>query len=160
MKNSSVQRLTHCALLSALICLLTMFPRIALPSGYVHLGDGLVLLGVSLLGTWGIPAAAVGSMLADLLAFPVYAPATFFIKGLMALTACAALGKTPGLWRRAMAFAAAEMVMLLGYFVFEWVFFPEYALLSLPGNAVQGIFGIAVALMGQRILPRIRSFLR
>ncbi len=160
MRKTSIQRLTRCSILTALICLLTMFPRIALPSGYVHLGDGLILFAVTLLGAWGIPAAAVGSMLADLLAFPAYAPATFLIKGAMALAAWAGLGKAPGAWRRAVIFVLAEGVMLLGYFAVDSLFFPEYALVNLPGNAVQGLFGVITGLACHRILPRIRPLMR
>ncbi len=160
LKNSSVQRLTHCALLSALICLLTMFPRIALPSGYVHLGDGLILISSMLLGLWSIPAAAMGSMLADLLAFPAYAPATFLIKGLTALTAAALMGKASARWRILLAFIAAEAVMVAGYFAFEWLFFPEYALADLPGNILQAVFGLVVGMLGRRAVPRLRGFLR
>lgn len=156
MKKTSLQQLTLCGLLTALICVLTLFPRIALPSGYVHLGDGLILLAITGTGLLGIPAAALGSMLADLLAFPAYAPATFCIKGLMALAAWGLMGKSAPWWRRLLAYIVAESIMAAGYFAFELCFFPSYALLDLPGNIIQGVFGVIVALAGQRTLSRLR----
>ncbi len=160
MRKDHIQQMTQCGLMAALICILTLFPRIALPSGYVHLGDGLILLSAMLLGSWSIPAAAMGSMLADLLAFPAYAPATFLIKGLTALTAAALMGKASARWRILLAFIAAEAVMVVGYFAFEWLFFPEYALADLPGNSLQAVFGLIVGMLGRRAVPRLRGFLR
>ncbi len=157
MRKVNIQRMCQCGLLSALICVLTLFPRIALPSGYVHLGDGLILLSVELLGPWSILAAAVGSMLADLLAFPAYALATLLIKGLMAATAWLLLRKGAKTLWMLLAFVAAEAVMVGGYFLFERLFFPEYALVDVIGNVVQGFFGVMIGMTGQRLLPRIRK---
>lgn len=157
MCKTNIQRMTQCGVMAALICVLTLFPRIALPSGYVHLGDGLILLSVMLLGPWSIPAAAVGSMLADLLAFPAYAPATLLIKGLMAAIAWLMLRKHRGALRTLLACIAAEAVMVAGYFLFETLFFPAYALADLPGNGVQGVFGVVIAMIGRRMIPQIRK---
>ena len=54
MRNMSVKKLTFTGLMAALICVLTMFPHIPIPagSGYIHLGDGMILLAFLL----GFPA--------------------------------------------------------------------------------------------------------
>ena len=69
MKKLSVQKLTLCGVMAALVFVMTYFPKIPVPvtGGYVHLGDGAIFLSVLLLGPLGIPAAAVGSMLSDLI---------------------------------------------------------------------------------------------
>ena len=69
MKKLNVQKLTLCGVMAALVLVMTYFPKIPVPvtGGYVHLGDGAIFLSVLLLGPLGIPAAAVGSMLSDLI---------------------------------------------------------------------------------------------
>ena len=47
---------------------------------------GMILLAAMVVGPLAIPAAAIGSALADLFSgYALYAPATFAIKGLVAL---------------------------------------------------------------------------
>ncbi len=82
--------MVFCALLAALCYVATRVIQIPSPmSGYVNLGDSLVLLSGWMLGPWwGFCAAGIGSMLADVLSgYAYYAPATFLIKGVMALLA-------------------------------------------------------------------------
>ena len=77
-------------MLAALTCIATMVIKIPSPlNGYLNLGDCVVLLaGWMLSPVYGFLAAGVGSALADLFSgYVVYAPATFVIKGLMALVA-------------------------------------------------------------------------
>ena len=76
------------AMLAALACVATMIIKIPTPlKGYVNLGDCVVLLCGSILSpAYAFLAAGIGSGLADVLSgYLVYAPATFAIKGAMAL---------------------------------------------------------------------------
>ena len=78
------------AVLAAFCCVATLVLVIPSPTGgYMNLGDTIVLLSCYLLGpAYGAASAAFGSALADLLAgYASYVPATFVIKGLMALLA-------------------------------------------------------------------------
>ena len=97
MKKLNVQKLTLCGVMAALVFVMTYFPKIPVPvtGGYVHLGDGAIFLSVLLLGPLGIPAAAVGSMLSDLIGgYMVYVLPTFLIKGLVALVGISSLKGT------------------------------------------------------------------
>ncbi len=156
MQDAKVKKLAIAGVMAAMICVLTIFPHIPLGSGYIHLGDGLILLAVMLLGPLGIPAAAVGSMLADLLVYPVYAPVTLVVKGLMAAVAWLIYRKND-LRRTVLAFIAAEVVMVLGYFVYEWIAVPEFALADIPGNLIQAVAGVCVGLVLTSIVPRLES---
>ncbi len=156
MRNASVKKLTLAGVMAAMICVLTIFPHIPLGAGYIHLGDGLILLAVMLLGTFSIPAAAIGSMLADLLVYPVYAPITLVVKGLMAATACLIYRKGDRR-RTVLAFIAAEAVMVLGYFVYEWIAVPEFAVADIPGNLIQAVAGVCVGLVLTAVVPRLES---
>lgn len=156
MQDAKVKKLAIAGVMAAMICVLTIFPHIPLGSGYIHLGDGLILLAVMLLGPLGIPAAAVGSMLADLLVYPVYAPVTLVVKGLMAAVTWLIYRKNDRK-RTVLAFIAAEAVMVLGYFVYEWIAVPEFALADIPGNLIQAVAGVCVGLVLTTLVPRLES---
>ena len=148
--KNATQKIVIAALLAALTCVATMIIKIPSPlKGYLNLGDCMVLLaGWILSPVYGFLAAGLGSALADLFSgYVVYALATFVIKGLMALVAYYGfkllhrkLGNLPS---RIITGIAAEMVMILGYFVFEgflYGFGPS--IVNIPANGVQGIAGL------------------
>lgn len=153
MKEKSVtQKIVIAALLAALTCVATMIIKIPSPlKGYLNLGDCVVLLaGWMLSPVYGFLAAGLGSALADLFSgYVVYAPATFVIKGLMALIAYYGfkllhkkLGNLPS---RIITGTVAELVMILGYFAFEgflYGFGPS--VVNIPANGVQGIAGLII----------------
>ena len=141
--------------MAALTCAATMVIKIPSPlNGYLNLGDCIVLVaGWMLTPTYGFLAAGLGSALADLFSgYVTYAPATFLIKGLMAIIAYYGfkvfhkkLGNIPS---RIISGAAAEIVMILGYYVFEgflYGFVPS--LVNIPANSMQGIAGLIVGIV-------------
>ena len=64
----STKKLVIGALMAALTCIATMIIKIPTPTlGYIHLGDGLVLLcGIVLGPLGGALSAGIGSMFADI----------------------------------------------------------------------------------------------
>lgn len=140
---------------AALVCVATMLIKIPSPlNGYLNLGDCIVLLCAWILSPfYGFLAAGIGSALADLFSgYIAYAPATFAIKGLMALVAYglfkALSKKMKALPSRIFAGIAAELVMILGYFVFEgflYGFVPS--LVNIPANAIQGAAGLILGVI-------------
>ena len=137
-------------MLAALTCVATMLIKIPSPlKGYLNLGDCVVLLaGWMLNPLYGFLAAGLGSALADLFSgYIVYAPATFVIKGLMALVAFYGFkllhNKIGNLPSRIIAGIVAELVMILGYFVFEGVLYGfGPSVVNIPTNGVQGVAGL------------------
>ena len=92
MKRDKTKKLVFTALFAALICVAAMVIKIPTPtSGYANLSDCMVLLSGWLLGPlYGFFAAAIGSAMADIFSgYALYAPASFVVKGLMALVAYA-----------------------------------------------------------------------
>ena len=88
--NGKTKQIVTAALFAALACVATMVIKIPSPmDGYLNLGDCVVLAAGWLLAPgYGFLAAGLGSGLADLFSgYAAYAPATFAIKGLMALIA-------------------------------------------------------------------------
>ncbi len=164
MKHDKLIRLVLAALFAALTCVATVLIHIPMPAtnGYINLGDGVVLLGAFLLGpVYGFAAGGLGSMLADvLLGYAAYAPGTFIIKGLTALTAALILralsGRLSGL---VVGAAAGEVVMVLGYFAYEALVlgYGIAAAASIPGNAVQGAAGMAIGILAYKTLCTVPS---
>lgn len=168
MKSNShnrVMQIVLSGLFAAVIFVLTAFMPIPLGHGYANAGDVFVILSGVMLGPWaGIASAGVGSALADLyLGYSVYAPATFVIKGLMAVCAGRVLPlkkirkeKRP-LLRCAAACILCEAIMVLGYFLFETVFFGiAVALADVIGNLLQAAFGAAAAIALTMVLLKTR----
>ena len=87
--HRKTKKIVFTSLLAAMVCVVTMIIKIpTLTGGYMNIGDGMVLLCGFILGpVWGSLAAGIGSMLADLVGYPIYAIATFLIKALMAFVA-------------------------------------------------------------------------
>lgn len=151
--DKKILKLVIAAMFASLVCVATMVIKIPTPTnGYVNLGDCIVLLSGWLLGpVYGIAAAAIGSMLADLFAgYPVYAAATFVIKGAVALIAWLIFGrKSRGAVLAVVSAVCAEAFMAFAYFVFEWLLMGQgiSAAAGIPANLVQGLIGAVLALI-------------
>lgn len=162
--RTKTKEVVTAALIAALICVATMVIKIPSPlEGYLNLGDGIVLISAWILSPgYGFLAAGIGSALADLLSgYVIYAPATFIIKGLMAITAFLIFGllhkKLGDFVSKLISAIAAEAVMVLGYFVFEgflYGFIPS--LVNIIPNAMQGVAGIIIGLLIINLFKKIR----
>jgi uncharacterized membrane protein len=164
MKNN-VLKIAYGGILSAVIMLATWAITVPIPNtaGYINLGDG-VIFGISvILGPFAAICAALGSALADLAyAAPIYMPATFVIKGLMGLLAGITLKKYPKLpwfWQ-ILLFAGCELIMIAGYFAYESIINPGFALGTLPGNSMQGIAGIVLGIALVPLARRLKAILK
>lgn len=151
--NPKIRNLVYSAMMASLICVATMLIKIPSPlKGYINLGDCFVLLsGWLLTPFYGFMAAGLGSMLADIFGgYPLYAPATFIIKGIMALTArflYSSKSKYP-LASRTLSATVSELVMVAGYYVFEGILYGFYAsAVNIPFNLVQGFAGVVAGVL-------------
>ena len=157
MSQKKVRQLAYGGLLAAVIAIATAFLKIPTAIGYFHMGDGFIFLAAYLLGgPWGALAAGVGSALADLFAgYVLYAPATFVIKALMALIAGYGLQKDHSPSRMIVVYIIAEVLMVLGYFLFEWILYGAAAAAGvLISNTMQGIIGVLIGVAAVRLVER------
>ncbi|MEA4932186.1 MAG: ECF transporter S component [Lawsonibacter sp.] len=167
MKDSNIRKLVLAALFAALCTIMTLV--IQDPSqmqGYVNLGECAVLMAAWTLGPFsGGMAAAIGSMLADLLSgYAYYAPGTFVIKLAMAVSAALIFRflqhRTAShlLVSQVISGVVAESIMVVGYFGYAslWLGKGLAAAASIPGNVVQGVFGLVAAAAVYAILNRSR----
>ena len=164
--KTRAQKIAIAAMLAALACVATMIIKIPTPlKGYVNLGDCVVLLCGSILSpAYAFLSAGIGSALADILSgYLVYAPATFAIKGGMALIIVALFkyfdkkGYKSAL--KILPCIIAEMFMVLGYFIFEgflYGFGPSLA--NIPANAIQGVAGIIFGFTLIKAFEKIKLF--
>ncbi len=148
--HKKTKKIVVTALFAALVCVATLTIKIPSPlKGYVNLGDCAVLTAGWLLSpAYGFLAAGLGSAFADIFSgYAVYAPASFVIKGTMAIIAFYGfrllkekLGDTSS---AIISGVPAEAVMILGYFVFEgflYGFAPSAV--NIPANGIQGAVGL------------------
>ena len=91
--------------------------------------------------------------------YVIYAPATFVIKGLMAFVACIGFKLLSKFMNnrlsRTISGAAAEVLMVVGYFIFEgfmYGFLPSAV--NIPANSVQGAAGLILGSVLIRIFAK------
>ena len=152
-------------LLAAFVAVATMLIHIPTPTkGYVNLGDCFVNLSAWLLGPiYGAFAAGIGSAMADLfLGYTVYAPVTFVIKALMEVVSFHVFRqiakRTNGFFARTIAAVSAELLMVFGYFLFEWLLYRSFgaSIVGVPANLMQGVGGVAISVpLHEALLNRI-----
>ena len=143
---------------AALTYVATTVIKIPAPTGgYVHIGDGLVLLCGWILGPWwGGAAAGIGSMLVDLLGgYMSFVPGTLIIKFLDAMAAALivkALGRKT--YSYVVGGLAGEAIMVAGYFVYEALALQlgMGAAAGVLANVGQGAVGLVIALVLMALL--------
>ncbi|NLA72820.1 MAG: ECF transporter S component [Clostridiales bacterium] len=163
-----LRKLVFSGLFAAIICAATLVVQIPAPmNGYLNLGDCFVLLSAFVLGpVYGFCAASIGSAFADVISgYSLYAPATFLIKGLVAVIAFyifAVYDKIMPKYKivgRIISAAVAELFMVFGYFVCALLLFREglsAAAATIPGNLIQAVAAIVAAIPIYEMLKRIK----
>ena len=152
-------------MLTAFCCMATMVVRIPSPTGgYLNMGDAVIILSALLLGPWmGAVVGGVGAAAADLLAgYAVYVPGTLVIKALMGI-ALGMIHRKKGAASAVIGAVIAEIIMVGGYYVYTAAFLGvgfAGALPEIPGNCMQGIFGVIAGCLlyfALRKVPGIRE---
>ncbi len=165
MSRFTTQKLTICAMLTALVALVTFSLPVPTALGYIHLGDSMILLSAMLLGPVAALVGGIGSALADLISgYAHYVLPTLCIKAAAGAIAGMGLRLTSprALPRYAIRFVLAELVMVAGYTLYHVVVSGwAMAIAEIPPNLVQAgaSVGIGCALfpVAQRIAPLLRS---
>ncbi|MDK2966585.1 MAG: hypothetical protein PWP53_2197 [Lacrimispora sp.] len=156
MNIKRTKKLVFSALMAALTTAATLVIHIPSFHGYIHLGDGMVLLSGILLGpVAGAAAGGIGSMMADLISgYAFYAPATFIIKALAAFFGGYLYRRfsnnRPNAHFQILPFLTAGIVcssiVTGGYFIFElFVYNRAAAIINVPFNLVQNLFSLMVS---------------
>jgi uncharacterized membrane protein len=151
--------LTVLALLIALTMAATMAIQIPVPAtqGYLNLGDSMVYISALLFGPLaGLLAGGIGSALADWLSgYGQFAPYTLIIKGLeglvVGLIAWGVLKRRPNRTSSAVGTAVFAIIvggalMVFGYFVVQTFIMGKAGLVEVPGNIIQVVGGLIIAI--------------
>lgn len=158
------------AMLIALVFVATIFLNIRLPiaanGGLVHLGTAMLFIASILFGPKkGAIAGAVGMGLFDLISgWTLWAPFTLVARGLQGYV----VGKiawSNGRNGRSIAFNVLATiisvpVMIAGYYICEGILFSNWIvpMASIPGNIVQNVVGIIVAIPVCVMLKKVALF--
>jgi uncharacterized membrane protein len=155
--------LAYTAVMTALVLGLTFIHIAPTPiGGYIHLGDVAINFAALAFGPWaGLIAAGLGTALADILSgYATFAPLTLISHGLQGLIVGWIYWKRPSTSTMILAVIAGSLVLVLGYFIGESLFFggPGYAITEVPWNLVQeavGALGALVYIAVLRAYPRL-----
>ena len=160
MKNNTL-KLTYTAVMTAVICVVTMLVKIPLPYGYANISDAVILLFCAVVGHYALIAASLGTMLADIFSgYAMYAPYTFVIKMLVALIGVYACKQRSALMRTFL-FAVAQCAMVVGYFFTDWLFYGmQGAIGTLFGNSMQGVVCVVIATLLYRPIVHATKWLK
>ena len=152
MNRRRLRQMVMGGLLAAVVSLMTAALKLPVPAtgGYVHPGDGAIFLAAYLMGPWAAVPAAVGSALADILGgYAVYAIPTALIKGAMGSIAGRMIAEK--MIRNALVFVLCELLMVIGYFAFEWVMYGMGAAVgAVIPNLIQGAAGVILGVFMTR----------
>ena len=179
--EKSTKKIVIAALMAAFTWIATMILKWPMPTlGYIHIGDGMVLLcGIVLGPVTGMFSAGIGSMFADFFSgYISFAPATFMIKASTAGISGFLFHKlkhhVKATYVRNIVIIVSgiigESIMVIGYFLYETGIaafasggFSPAALaagavasvVGIPFNIIQGVVGIFICLLVLPILLKI-----
>jgi len=150
MKQTHLKNLTLTAIFSVLTFCATFIIRIPSFGGYLNFGDCMVLVSGYILGPyWGSVSAGIGSALADVFSgYTIYALPTLIIKAFVAFSAgfLFKLSKKKNILHIVICGIIGEIIMLLGYFIFEAYFLGlgvQVALMSAYSGTLQALAGVS-----------------
>ena len=163
MKKRDVRKIALITIMAAVVCTLTLVVKIPIPAtgGYIHLGDMAANFAALAFGPWlGFLIVGGGMAIADLIGYPIFAPATFVVHGLQAVVV-AYLGRGRKPWVMLLAAVAGGAVVVVGYFLYEWLILRigvVTAAQEVPFNILQvgtGLVGVLVYMLVARAYPPI-----
>ncbi|MEO4055319.1 ECF transporter S component [Solibacillus sp. CAU 1738] len=168
--NIQIFNLILTAMLIALVFIATLFINIKLPitakGGLVHLGTAMLFIASILFGPKkGAIAGAFGMGLFDLISgWTLWAPFTFLTRGLQGYIvgkiAWSSGHKGGSFTFNLLATISSIPFMIAGYYICELVLFNSWIIpsLSIPGNLLQNVVGICVAIPVCAVLKKVPLF--
>lgn len=159
--QKAVVQLSLIAVMSALVAVGTLIVQIPnTMGGYFNVGDVMIFISALTFSPLiGGVAGGLGSAIADIIGFPVFALPTLVIKGLEGFIA-GFISTKKSLYRDVLAVVVAGAEMVTGYFLVEvYLWGLGGALAEILPNIAQvsigALVGVPVALVLRRRLPEI-----
>lgn len=160
-KKNNILRLVLAAVFCAMVFTMTWISIPTPTIGNINLGDCMIIIcAFSLGGVYSIFAASLGSALCDIASgYVIYAPGTFFIKGIMVIIVLVLrkfILKSNKAFSILISGCFAEIFMVVGYFIYEALFL-SYGLgaaVNIPFNLIQGAANLVVAVILFKLLEK------
>lgn len=152
-----LKRFVLLAVVASLVLVATSFLKVPTPTGYVHLGDGIIYAAAIAFGpSFAAVSGAVGSTLADVLGgYFIWAPWTFIIKGVAGLI-IGKMGHGKSRSAQALSMVIAGVWTVAGYAAGTAVLYsPASVLAEVLGNIVQVGSGVAVGMVVGPVLTSL-----
>ncbi|MBS7658961.1 MAG: ECF transporter S component [Candidatus Bathyarchaeia archaeon] len=146
MKKNATIYLSLSIVFTGLVAVSTMLIRIpvAATGGYINIGDAMIFICALTFGpTIGGLAGGIGSAIADMIGYPVFAPFTLVIKGLEGFLA-GFIKDGKNVKKDLFGWGVGASIMVIGYFIAESYIMKlgiAAALTEVPGNLFQAFFG-------------------
>jgi uncharacterized membrane protein len=164
--NLNVRRITLIALMSAMIFVLTVVPRIPVPAtgGYIHLGDtGITFAACAFGPIVAMASGGLGTALADLMGYPQWAIFSLIVHGLQGYLLGIILRKKLSLLNAILSALISILVVVGGYFISGVILeSPAVAAVEILPNTLQAfsgsLIGIPLFLAVRRAYPPINRF--
>jgi len=161
MRLDKTNQMIKYSLLIAMTTVMTIVIKIPTVSGngYINLGDMVVLISALLLGKkGGFLVGGLGSGLADLLlGYAHYAPITLVVKGLEGFITALIFETSLGKKYPLIATSIGGIFMAFGYYFAEtFMYGAQAAMVAIPGNMMQGLFGAVTAVLLFRALKKTK----
>ncbi len=158
-KGRTVLEISIMAVFTALVVVTTLAVRIPIPAtgGYINVGDAIIFTAALSMG-WlvGGIAGGLGSAIADMVGYPVFAPFTLVIKGLEGFIA-GIIANGISMKRDMLGWGLGSIIMIMGYFIVEAYIMRlglTIALVEVPGNFFQVAVGGLIGLPLSRLIRR------
>jgi len=165
-RENLLVQITLMTVMTALVAVGTLIIRIPNPmGGYFNVGDVMIFVSALTFNpVVGGFAGGVGSAIADMIGFPLFAIPTLIIKGTEGFLA-GLITNRKSLFRDILAVVVAGSEMIIGYFLVE-LYALQWglggALAEVPGNIAQivigGLIGIPITYIIRRRLPEILKY--
>jgi uncharacterized membrane protein len=165
-KENALVQICLIAIMTALVAVATMMIRVPNPmGGYFNVGDAVIFFcALSFNPIIGGVAGGLGSSIADIIGFPIFAIPTLVVKGLEGFLA-SLISNKKSVFRDILAIIAAGSEMVIGYFLIE-LYALQWglggSLAEVPGNITQivigGLVGIPLAFALRKRLPQLLKY--
>ena len=158
-------KLMMTAMMTALILMATLFLKIPIAVGYIHLGDAMIFLAAMMLPKkHACLAGTLGAALADIMGgFSIWAPWTVVIKLLMVLIMHSALTRAANSHSSVklpiaelIGFIISGIISVTGYYIAEGFLYGNWTapLIGVPFNLLQAAVGAILAVVISTMLYR------
>jgi uncharacterized membrane protein len=165
-RSLNIRRITLIALMSAMIFVLTVVPRIPVPAtgGYIHLGDAGITFAACAFGPIvAMASGGLGTALADLMGYPQWAVFSLIVHGLQGYILGIILQRKITLLNTILSTVFSILIVVGGYFISGVILeSAAVAAVEIIPNTIQAfsgsLVGIPLFLAVKRAYPPIIRF--